>query len=265
MEYERHTRKHGIPWLVLSILLAFYHDITIAWPVSRDSDQQITFYITSTVPLTAPHTKPVGLFSGQGQIDPSTSFLTSLTPSHALEAGKLKFINQQIRGEGDIGEPLIGQVEGVQVTSLGDNTSSILALEASFASTTGETKDSLRFFGVHHADAAESHIAVVGGKGKYEEASGFAVIKGGGGPESSGNDFGFTAQCFCPSIPHPDLDSPLKGLRRAVIERCLFDLDQRVRERQKEKSLSSAVTHPARVPDSSLKKGKIGLIPLKSF
>ncbi|KAJ4732611.1 Dirigent protein [Rhynchospora pubera] len=192
MESERYTRKHRIPLLLLPILLSFNLGTTIARPVSQDSDRQITFYITGTVPLTAPHTKPMGLFEGQSQIDQSTSFLTSLTPPHALEAGKVKFINQQLRGVGDIGTPLIGQVEGVQVTSLGDSKSSILALEASFASITGETKDSLRFFGVRHADAAESQIAVVGGKGKYEEVSGFAVIKGGGGPESSGNDFGFT-------------------------------------------------------------------------
>ncbi|KAJ3703271.1 hypothetical protein LUZ61_006976 [Rhynchospora tenuis] len=179
MEIERHTRKHRIPWLVLSILVAFNHGTAIARPRPRPNRN-----VFNILPAIIPATTAICDFTGFAGSYRLKSFST--------EAGKLKFINQKIRGEGDIDEPLIGQVEGVQVTSLGDSTSSILALEASFASTTGETEDSLRFFGVHHTDGAESQIAVVGGKGKYEEASGFAVIKGGGGPESSGNDFGFT-------------------------------------------------------------------------
>lgn len=191
MESEDHIKKHGISWLVLSILVTFNLGTATARQGSLDPDGKITFYITGTVPLTPQHVKPEGLFKVQGQIDPSASFLTFLTPPHALATGKFKFINQELQGERKIGMPLIGQVEGVQVTSLGDNTSSILALEATFASTTGKSKDTLRFFGVYRADVA-SQIAVVGGTGKYDQASGFAIVKGGGREESSSNNFGFT-------------------------------------------------------------------------
>jgi Dirigent-like protein len=192
MECEEPTKKHSISWLLVSILVTFNLGTTIARPGSLAPDGKITFYFTGTVPVIAQHAKPEGLFKGQGKIDPYRSFLTLLTPLDVLEAGKLKFINQELQGEREIGTPLIGQVEGVQVTSVGDNTSSILALEVTFASTSGESKDSLRFFGVHHADVVESQIAVVGGTGKYQEASGFAIVKGDGGEEGSSNNFGFT-------------------------------------------------------------------------
>lgn len=192
MECEEHSKNHSISWLLVSISVIFNLGTTTARPGSLAPDGRITFYITGTVPLTAHHAKPEGLFKSQGQIDQSTSFLTFLTPPHALEAGKLKFMNKELEGQREMGTPLIGQVEGVQVTSLGDNTSSILALEATFATTTGQSKDSLRFFGVHHADVAESQIAVIGGTGKYQEASGFAMVKGGVGEESSSNNFSFT-------------------------------------------------------------------------
>ncbi|KAF7820466.1 dirigent protein 25-like [Senna tora] len=35
----------------------------------------------------------------------------------------------------------------------------------------------MRMFGVHRSDVLESHVAVIGGTGKYEGANGYAVVK----------------------------------------------------------------------------------------
>ncbi|KAK2637559.1 hypothetical protein Ddye_032351 [Dipteronia dyeriana] len=40
-------------------------------------------------------------------------------------------------------------------------------------------KDGLRFFEVYRKDGAESHIAVIGGTGKYNGANGYATVKAG--------------------------------------------------------------------------------------
>ncbi|KAJ3669167.1 hypothetical protein LUZ60_011117 [Juncus effusus] len=169
--------QHFISLFLLSIFILFNTCTTTSRPLNQNSDQTITFYMTGTEPLPGSGTSSTGLFSPQTSIDQSTSFLTFLTNPEALEAGKLAIIDQELRGEGETGTLLIGQVNGVSVTSLVDNSSSILAIKASFTSIDGELKDSLRFFGVHSADLGESQISVIGGTGKYDEASGFAIIK----------------------------------------------------------------------------------------
>ena len=40
-----------------------------------------------------------------------------------------------------------------------------------------EFEDGLKFFGVYKKNVPESHIAVIGGTGKYHDANGYAVIK----------------------------------------------------------------------------------------
>ena len=56
-----------------------------------------------------------------------------------------------------------------------DGTSQTIAFTAMFES--GGYADSLTFFGVHMTAAAESHLAVMGGTGKYLNAKGFATVK----------------------------------------------------------------------------------------
>lgn len=79
-------------------------------------------------------------------------------------------------GDSYFGTALLGEAKGMYVVSSEDGISShMMALTASFAN--GEYKDGLRFFGVYRKDVPESHIAVIGGTGKYHGANGYATIK----------------------------------------------------------------------------------------
>ena len=51
----------------------------------------------------------------------------------------------------------------------------MMAMTAYLASS--DFKDGLRFFGVHQTDVPESHIAIIGGTGKYQGANGYATVK----------------------------------------------------------------------------------------
>lgn len=67
----------------------------------------------------------------------------------------------------------------------------IVAMKATWPkSIGGGLEDSLRFFGVlrPRVSGSESHIAVVGGAGKYSGANGIAVIKAIDGGESDGGE-----------------------------------------------------------------------------
>ncbi|KAI9156799.1 hypothetical protein LWI28_012398 [Acer negundo] len=69
----------------------------------------------------------------------------------------------------------LGKAQGVYVATSEDGTSHMMSMTASFSDT--GFKDGLRFFGVHRKDRAESHIAVIGGTGKYDGANGYATVK----------------------------------------------------------------------------------------
>ncbi|XP_052191181.1 dirigent protein 18-like [Diospyros lotus] len=97
-----------------------------------------------------------------------------------LEFGAVTVIDEALF-KGAFGSVLVGKAQGMYVASSEDGISHILlAMTASFPSTTGESVDivdGLRLFGVHRAYAAESHVAVIGGTGKYQSANGYAAIK----------------------------------------------------------------------------------------
>jgi len=73
---------------------------------------------------------------------------------------------------------------------LDDVGSRMVAVKAMFTSNGAE--DSLSFFGVHHEGQEESHVAVVGGTGRYNGATGFAVVRTAGVPEKNGNFSSFS-------------------------------------------------------------------------
>jgi Dirigent-like protein len=60
------------------------------------------------------------------------------------------------------------------VASSLDGSSQTLALTTMFKA--GEYSDSISFFGVHRTIDSESHLAIVGGTGKYVNAHGFAKV-----------------------------------------------------------------------------------------
>ncbi|TVT99168.1 hypothetical protein EJB05_55478, partial [Eragrostis curvula] len=115
----------------------------------------------------------------------SGSWLRGLDSAGTLQPGMVTVVDEQVHGRKEFGLPLEGRLQGVLVTSLADNGSHMVAVKASFAG--DGAGDSLMFFGVHRDGHEESHIAVVGGTGRYHAAAGFAVVRAAGVPETSGN------------------------------------------------------------------------------
>lgn len=91
-----------------------------------------------------------------------------------LELGKVLVIDEDLF-QGEFGSVFVGKAQGMYVASSEDGTSHMMAMTVSFVN--GEYRDGLRFFGVHRRDDDESHVAVIGGTGKYENANGYATIK----------------------------------------------------------------------------------------
>ncbi|CAI0443013.1 unnamed protein product [Linum tenue] len=145
-------------------------------------------YHAATTKLTSqiPSPKPLGLFP------PSTGILIPQQPSivptvsaaagftkQALTTPKLACYHSQ--------PELPWRKEGVYVASSEDGTSYMVAMTANLngggsscwgGDQKGINGDGLRFFGVHSKrNKGESHIAVIGGAGKYEGANGFAVME----------------------------------------------------------------------------------------
>lgn len=67
----------------------------------------------------------------------------------------------------------------MHVASSEDGSSHMMALTVKFSNNKGDDKvdHGLRFFGVKRSDVNESHIAVIGGIGKYQGANGYATVK----------------------------------------------------------------------------------------
>ena len=76
---------------------------------------------------------------------------------------------------------VLGKAKGVCVANSEDRSSSsshMMAMTTSFGGGGDDQfKDSLRLFGVVKTDIPESHIAVIGGTGKYDGANGYATVK----------------------------------------------------------------------------------------
>ncbi|KAI5665742.1 hypothetical protein M9H77_15595 [Catharanthus roseus] len=75
----------------------------------------------------------------------------------------------------EMGSGLIGKAQGFYIASSEDGTSQTMAFTVMF--TSGSYDDSLSFFGVHKTASSESHLAIMGGTGKYVNAKGFAKVK----------------------------------------------------------------------------------------
>ncbi|GMN24372.1 hypothetical protein TIFTF001_000530 [Ficus carica] len=92
-----------------------------------------------------------------------------------LMFGTVTAFDDELTEGHELGSGLLGKAQGLYVASSVDGTSQTMAFTALFQS--GDYTDSLTFFGVHMTAAAESHLAVMGGTGKYLNARGFATVK----------------------------------------------------------------------------------------
>uniref|UniRef100_A0A0D9VSL7 Dirigent protein n=1 Tax=Leersia perrieri TaxID=77586 RepID=A0A0D9VSL7_9ORYZ len=95
--------------------------------------------------------------------------------------GTTTVIDDELTEGHELGAAVVGRAQGFYVASSQDGTSKTLLLTAMFFHGAGEEEhavgDTLSFFGVHRTAAPESHVAVIGGTGKYENAKGFAAIQ----------------------------------------------------------------------------------------
>ncbi|XVF20133.1 hypothetical protein REPUB_Repub11eG0172100 [Reevesia pubescens] len=89
--------------------------------------------------------------------------------------GTLTVIDDELTEGHELGSGLIGKAQGFYVASSVDGNSQTMAFTAMFES--GGYADSISFFGVHRTAVSESHLAIMGGTGKYLNAEGYAIVK----------------------------------------------------------------------------------------
>ncbi|KAF2948477.1 hypothetical protein DAI22_01g038600 [Oryza sativa Japonica Group] len=73
-----------------------------------------------------------------------------------------------------LGSPAVGRAQGFYIASSEEGVSQTVVVTAMFKE--GEFADSISFFGVHRTADSESHLAVVGGTGKFAGVKGFAKV-----------------------------------------------------------------------------------------
>ncbi|XP_062213480.1 dirigent protein 24-like [Phragmites australis] len=91
--------------------------------------------------------------------------------------GTTTVIDDELTEGHELGAAVIGRAQGFYVASSQDGTSKTIVLTAMFEGPEAPHGDTLSFFGVHRMAAPESHVAIIGGTGKYETAKGFAAIQ----------------------------------------------------------------------------------------
>ncbi|XP_073135687.1 dirigent protein 10-like [Henckelia pumila] len=97
------------------------------------------------------------------------------TTLQQLMFGTMTVFNDELTEGHELGSGLVGKAQGFYIASSQDGSSFTMAFNVMFAS--GSYADTLSFFGVHRAAVAESHLAIMGGTGKYVNAKGFAKVK----------------------------------------------------------------------------------------
>ncbi|XP_009598242.1 dirigent protein 25-like [Nicotiana tomentosiformis] len=92
-----------------------------------------------------------------------------------LMFGTLTVFDDELTESHELNSGLVGKAQGFYVASSEDGNSQTMAFTVMFHS--GSYSDSLTFFGVHRTRVSESHLAIMGGTGKYVNAKGFATVK----------------------------------------------------------------------------------------
>ncbi|KAL6967442.1 Dirigent protein 10 [Sarracenia purpurea var. burkii] len=101
--------------------------------------------------------------------------LPSGTALQKLMFGTMTAFDDELTEGHELGSGLVGKAQGFYVASSEDGGSQTMAFTAMFES--GGYGDSISFFGVHRVAVSESHLAIMGGTGKYVNAKGYATLK----------------------------------------------------------------------------------------
>ncbi|KAK1419607.1 hypothetical protein QVD17_28820 [Tagetes erecta] len=94
-----------------------------------------------------------------------------------LMFGSITVIDNELTEGHELGTGVLGRGQGFYLSSSLDGSSHTFALTTLFHGSDHEVDDTISFFGVHRTASEISHIAVIGGTGKYEEAKGYATIE----------------------------------------------------------------------------------------
>ncbi|KAK6136387.1 LOW QUALITY PROTEIN: hypothetical protein DH2020_029877 [Rehmannia glutinosa] len=94
-----------------------------------------------------------------------------------LMFGSVTVVDNEITEGHELGTAVLGKAQGFYITSSSDGSSHTLALTALFHGGDHGIEDTISFFGVHRTATPISHLAIVGGTGKYENAKGYATIE----------------------------------------------------------------------------------------
>ncbi|XP_028799445.1 dirigent protein 10-like [Neltuma alba] len=92
-----------------------------------------------------------------------------------LMFGTMTVFDDELTEGHELGSGMVGKAQGFYIASAVDGTSQVLAFTAMFEE--NGYGDGISFFGVHRTQVSESHLAVMGGTGKYLNAKGYAIVK----------------------------------------------------------------------------------------
>ncbi|XP_051120088.1 dirigent protein 24-like [Andrographis paniculata] len=117
--------------------------------------------------------------TGDSQAFVSAGQLPQGVTLQQLMFGSVTVVDNQITAGHELGAAVLGGAQGFYIASSSDGSAHTLVLSAIFHSggEHHEIVDTLSFFGIHRTAAPVSHIAVIGGTGKYENAKGYATIE----------------------------------------------------------------------------------------
>ncbi|CAN4106869.1 unnamed protein product [Withania somnifera] len=116
--------------------------------------------------------------SGDNQPFVTAGQLPSGLTLQQLMFGSIIVVDNEITEGHELGSSILGKAQGFYLTSSSDGTSHTLALTTLFhGAHEHEVDDTISFFGIHRTATPISHIAIIGGTGKYENAKGYATIE----------------------------------------------------------------------------------------
>ncbi|TVU21755.1 hypothetical protein EJB05_31412, partial [Eragrostis curvula] len=96
------------------------------------------------------------------------------TTLQKLLFGTLTVVDDELTEAPALGSAAVGRAQGFYIASSEEGVSQTVAVTAMFRE--GGFADTISFFGVHRTADSESHLAVVGGTGKFVGAKGFAKV-----------------------------------------------------------------------------------------
>ncbi|KAM1162172.1 hypothetical protein ACFX1Q_001987 [Malus domestica] len=91
--------------------------------------------------------------------------------------GYVTVIDDNLTEGHELGSTVLGKAQGFYLASSLDGNSHTMAFTVLLHASEHDVEDTISLFGVHRTASPVSHIAVIGGTGKYENANGYAAIE----------------------------------------------------------------------------------------